>query len=183
MTMEVRNLLSRVMLDMSGHGSENLSPRRSNPVVILMPPPHKPKELLQLVDTLSQVSAKMVEASLEAIPTTISPIAATTRSGSVTPPTDAAELWENANKALKELLPTKTSIDAHRQRAIWELGMELCWNESEATKSIKEVRAICSQVTLDAKALCFATIKEAKAICSHVTLDAKALCLAMVKKP
>ena len=78
-----------------------------------------------MVDTLSQASAKMAEASLEGIPTSISPIAVTTRSRSITPPADAAELWENANKALKELLATKASIDACRQRAIWELGMEL----------------------------------------------------------
>ena len=89
---------------------------------------------------------------------------------------------KNANKALKELLATKASIDACRQRAIWELGMELYWNESEATESIKEARSICSWVTLDAKALCFATIKEAKAICSHETLDAKAMCFATVKE-
>ena len=69
MTMEVRNLLSQTMLDMSGHRSKNSTSRRPNPVVILTPSPHKPKELLQLVDTSSQVSAqedtKMVEASLE----------------------------------------------------------------------------------------------------------------------
>ena len=106
----------------------------------------------------------------------------TTRSGSITPPTDAAELQENANKALEELLATKASIDACRCRAIWELGMELQWNESEATKSIKEARAICSQVTLDAKTLCFTTIKEAKAVCSCVTLDAKAQCFTTVKE-
>ena len=103
------------------------------------------------------------------------------------------ELWENANKALKELLTTKASIDAHMWRAIWELGMELCWNESQVTKSIREAKAVCSQVTLDAQALCFTTVKEAKAICScvaldakatcsQVTLDAKAICLAMVKE-
>ena len=86
----------------------------------------------------------------------------TTRSGSITPPTDTAELWENANKALKELFATKASIDAHRHRAIWELGMNLHQNESEAMKSIKEARAICSWVTLDAKAQCFMTAKEAK---------------------
>ena len=67
MTMEVGNLLSPAMLDTSGHGSENSTPRRPNPVVILMPPPHKPKELLQPVDTSSQVSAEMAEASLEGI--------------------------------------------------------------------------------------------------------------------
>ena len=84
MTMEVRNPLSGVILDTSGHGSENLTLRRPNPVVVLMPPPHKLKELLQPVDTPSQVSAKMAEASLEGILTRISPIATTSRSGSAT---------------------------------------------------------------------------------------------------
>ena len=178
MTMEVRSLLSQAMLDMSGHGSGNSTPRRPNPVVILTPPPHKPKELPKLVETSSQVSAlddvKMAEASLEGVPTTISPIAMTTRSRSITPPADMAELWEKANKALEELLATKSSIDAHRQRAIWELGMELCQNESETADSIKEARAICSCVTMDAEALCFSTVKEAKVTCVLTIKEAKA---------
>ena len=132
-------------------------------MVVLTPPPHKLKELPQLVDTSSQVStlddAKMAEVSLEGIPTTISPIAVTTRSRSITPPADMAELWENANKALEELLTPKASIDACRQRAIWELGMELCRNESTTAESIKQARAICSHITLDAEALCFTTVK------------------------
>ena len=124
----------------------------------------------------------MAEASLEGIPTSISPIAMTSRSESVTPPVDTVELCANANKALEELLTTKASIDAHRQRAIWELGIELHWNECKATESIKEAKASCSQANLDAQALCFATVKEAKTICSHATLEAKAICLEMVKK-
>ena len=96
MTMEVRSLLSWAMVDTSGHGSGDLTPKRPNVVVILTPPPHKLKELPKPMDTSSQVSAldnvKMVEASLEGVPTTISPIAATPRSRSVTPPTDTAEL-------------------------------------------------------------------------------------------
>ena len=140
-----------------------------NPVVVLTPLPHKWKELSKLVDTSSQVSAlddvKMAEASLEGVPTTISPKAVTTKSRSITPPTDAAEFWENVNKALEELLATKSSIDAHRQRAIWELGMELCRNESETTESIKEARAICSCVTMDTEALCSSTVKEAEVTC------------------
>ena len=180
--MEVRNLLSWVMLDTSGHRSKNSTLRRPNPLVILMPPPHKPKELLHLVDTSSQASTKMAEASLEGIPTSISPIAVTSRSRSITPLADATELCENANKALEELLTTKASIDTHRQRAIWELGMELHQNESQVTESIKEAKVVCSQVTLDAPPLCFATVKEAKAICFQVTLDNKAICLAMVKE-
>ena len=81
MTMEVRSLLSWVMLDTSGHVSGNLTPKRPNPMVVLTPPPHKLRDLSRLVDTSSHVStpddAVMVEASLEEIPTTISPIAET----------------------------------------------------------------------------------------------------------
>ena len=81
MTMEVRSLLSQVMLDMSGCRSGNLTPKRSNPVVILTPPPHKPRDLPRPVDTSSQESTpndvKVAEASLEEVPTTISPIAVT----------------------------------------------------------------------------------------------------------
>ena len=175
--MKVGNLLSQVMLDMPSHGSENSTLRRPNPVVILTPQPHKPKELLQPVDTSSQVSAqeeaKLVEASLEGVPTTISPIAIATRSESITPSADAAELWENANKALKELLAMKASIDVCRWRAVWELGMELCQNESEATKSLKEANAACSHATQDAEALCFATVKTAKVTYNQTIQEAK----------
>ena len=126
MTMEVRSLLSQVMLDTSSHGSGNSTPRRLNPVVILTPSPHKLKELPKLVDTSSQVSTlddvEMAEASLEGVPTTISPIAVTTRSRSINPPSGVAGIWENANKALEELLATKSSIDTHRWRAIWKTG-------------------------------------------------------------
>ena len=125
MTMEVRNLLSQAVLETSGCRSKNLTPRRPTPVVVPMPLPQKSKELLQPVDTSSQVSAEMAEGSLEGIPTSISPIAVASRPGSITPPVDTMELQENANKALEELLATKASIDACRQRAIWELGMEL----------------------------------------------------------
>ena len=122
MTMEVRSLLSWAMLDMSGHGSGNSTPKRPNPVGILTPPPHKLKELPKLVDTSSQVSTlddiEMAEASLEGVPTTISPMVVTPRSRSITPPGDMAELQEKANKALEKLLATKSSIDAHRQRAV-----------------------------------------------------------------
>ena len=86
--------------------------------------------------------AEMVEASLEEVPTTISPIAKTPEPISGTPPADASHLQEKANKALEELLATKSFINAHRQKVVWELGMELHQNDSETTESIKEARAI-----------------------------------------
>ena len=72
MTMEVRKLLSQVVIDMSGHISETLTPKRLNPVVVITPPPHKLGDPSEPVDTSSQISAlddaKMAEASLEEIP-------------------------------------------------------------------------------------------------------------------
>ena len=122
MTMEVRTLLSQAMFNTSGHGLGNSTPRRPNPVVIPIAPPHKLRDPSQLVDTSSQVSTpddiEMVEASLEGVPTTISPIAVTPRSRSNTPPADASQLQEKANKPLEELLATKSSIDACRQKVV-----------------------------------------------------------------
>ena len=86
-------------------------------------PLQKPEGPLWPVNTSSQMSIEVMEASLEDIPASISPIAAVSRTGSITPPVDVMELWENANKALNDLLTTKASIDAQRQRAVWELSI------------------------------------------------------------
>ena len=180
--MEVRNLLSWVVLEMSGGKSKYLTPRRPNPVVVPMPPPQKSEELLQPVDTSSQVNAEVAEASLEGIPTSISPIAVASRARNITPLVDTMELWTNANKALKDLLTTKASIDAHRWKAIWELGTELHQNESQAAKSIKEAKAITSWATLDAQTTCSQLTLDAKTNCSWVILDAKTACSEVVKE-
>ena len=69
--MEVKELLSRAVLDMSGHISENSNPKRLNLVVILTRPPHKLGDPSGPVDTSSQVGAlddaEMGEASLEEV--------------------------------------------------------------------------------------------------------------------
>ena len=88
----------------------------------------------------------------------------------------------NVNKALNDLLTTKASIDAHRQRAIWELGIVLHQNESQAAESIKEAKAVCSQVTLDAQTTCSWLTLEAKTNCSWAILEAKTTCSMAVKK-
>ena len=118
MTMEVRNLLSPAILEMSSCGSKHSSPRRPTPEVVPMTPPQKPEGSLWPVDTSSQVSAEAAEAPLEDIPASISPIAAISTTRSITPPVDELELHANDNKALKDFLTTKASIDACRQRAV-----------------------------------------------------------------
>ena len=70
--------------------------------------------------------------------------------------------------------------------------MELCRNEFETVDSIKEATAICSHVTLDVEALCFAavkgakvtyiqTVKEAKTTCTCTTQEAEATCSVAIR--
>ena len=152
-----------------------------------MTPHLKPEGPLQAVNTSSQVSVMEAEASLEDIPINISPIAAISRSRSISPSVDLVELWTNANRALDDLVNTKGSIDAKRQRAVCELGIILCQNESQEAASIKEAKVICSQVTLDAQTACsqlileaktdfLAAVKKAKATRGHLVQEAEAAC-------
>ena len=187
MTIEVSNLLSRAVLEASSCESQHSSQRRPTTAVIFMSPPQKPEDLPWPADTSSQASIDEGEASLEDVPSNISPIAASSRSGSISPRVDLVELWTNANKALDDLLSTKGSIDARRQRAVCELGMMLCQNESQVATMIKEAIVICSQTTLDIRTACsqsllkaktsyLAVVKEAKTTRGHLVQEAKATC-------
>ena len=166
MTMDVREFLSQVGLDMSGPISKNSTPKTLTPVVILTPPPNKLGDLSEPVDTSSQMStpddAEMGKASLEEIPTAPSPTAETTDPSGSAPPTDVDCLWEEVNKALGGLLATKSSINDHWQKLVWELGMALCQNDSKTTESIKEAKAICTHSTQEAKTLCCMAIGDTK---------------------
>ena len=57
MTMEVRELLSWVVLDTSGQAPGTSTPKRLNPIVVLTPPPPKLEDFPRPVDTSSKVSA------------------------------------------------------------------------------------------------------------------------------
>ena len=110
MTMEVRELLSWVGLDTSGHALGSSTPKR-----LVTPLPPKLGDFPKPVDTSSQVStpddAEMDDASLEEIPTASFPTAKTLGPSSDAPPLDMTHLWEEANKALADLLAIKSSIE------------------------------------------------------------------------
>ena len=166
MTMDMREFLSQMVLDTSGHASVNSTPKRPDPMVLVTPLPTKLGDFPWPVDTLSEVSApddaEMRDTSLEEIHTASSPTAETPGPSSGTPPADTGHLQEEANKAVGELLVTKTSVDTHQQKLVWELGMALHQNDSKTTESIKEAKAICTHSTQEAKTLCSTTVKEAK---------------------
>ena len=120
--------------------------------------------------------AEMAEASLEEVPTALSPTAKTPGPCGGAPPAYAGHLWEEANKALRGLLATKSSINTHQQKLVWELGMDPCQSNSETAEFFKEAKAICYHSTQEAKTLWSTTIKEAKANCTHFIHEAETLC-------
>ena len=79
--MEVRELLSQVGLNTSGHASGNSTPKRLEPVVLVTPLPTEPEVFPWPVDTSYQVSTpddtEMEDVSLEEILTVSSPTAKT----------------------------------------------------------------------------------------------------------
>ena len=149
MTTEVSNLLSQAVLEGSSCESQQSPPRRATTAVVLTSLPQRPEGLLLPADTTSQASIDEGEASLEDIPTNISPIAAISRSNSTSTSMDLAELQTNTNKALNDLLSTKGSIDTRGWRAVWDLDVMLHQNESQAAATVTEARTIHSQTPLD----------------------------------
>ena len=71
------------------------------------------------------------------------------------------------------LLATKSSIEACRQKAVWELGIDLCQNDSKTAESIKEAKAICTHAVQEAKTICSAAIREAETVCSVANREAE----------
>ena len=117
MTTEVRQLLSWVVLDTSGHVSGSSTPKRLEPMVLVTPLPLKLEDFPKLVDTSSQVGTpddgKMDDPTPEEVHATYSPTIKTPGPSCDVPPLDVGHLWEEANKALGDWLAIKSSIDAH----------------------------------------------------------------------
>ena len=105
-------------------------------------PPHKSEYSPPLVETSSQASMEEVEASLECLPTNISPITATCSSSSTSPSVDPTELQANAYLAINHMLHVKRSTDLRRQCVIWELGLLLHQSEVDEALSIKKATVI-----------------------------------------
>ena len=167
MTMEVRELLSQVGLDTSEHASGSPTLKRWEPVGPVTTLPTNLEDFPKPVDMSSQVStpddAEMEDASLEEIPTPSSPTAEALGPSSDVPPPDVDHLWEEANMALGDLLAIKSSIDAHWHNLVSEFSMALHQNDSKATESIKEVKAISAHSIQEVKNCCSVAIREAEA--------------------
>ena len=193
MIAEVNDLLLQVVMEASSCESKHSSPGKITTVAVIKSPPWKSEVSLQPIDTSSQASIEEAEASLEDIPANISPVVAAYSSRSVSPPVDPSELQANANRAIDNMLHLKRSIDIKRQRAIWELGIMLCQNESQEVTSIAAAKAICSQATLNTQTICsqsvleaktnfLAEVKEAMTNRGHSIQEAKAACSKAISK-
>ena len=169
-------------MEVSRCESKHSSLGKITTVVVIMSPPQKSEVSLQPIDTSSQASVKEAKASLEDIPTNISPIATAYSSRSVSPPLDPSELWANANRDIDNMLHLKRSIDIKRQRAIWELGVMLHQNESQEATSVATAKAIYSQSVLEAKTNFGTAIMEAKMNRGHSIQKAEAACSKAISK-
>ena len=167
MTVEVRQLLSLVALDTSEHASGELHPKEAGACGPGHTFAHQTGRFPKPMDMLSQVSApddaEMEDASLEEIPTPSSSTAeALGPSGDASPP-DVANLWEEANKALGDLLAIKSSMDTHWQKLVLGFGMALHENDSKTTESIKEAKTICAHSIQEAENCCSVALREVEA--------------------
>ena len=187
MTAEVNDLLSQAVAEASSCESKHFPLGKITTVAVTTSPPKKSEVSPQPVDTSSQASIGKAEASLEDLPANISPNAAAYSSWSVSPLVDISELQANANRTINHMLHFKRSIDIKRQKAIWELGVMLCQSESQETALVAEAKAVCLQVTLDARIICswsvpeakthyLAAVKEAKTIRGSLIQRAEAAC-------
>ena len=90
MTTEMRELLSWVELDTSGHASGSSSQKRLEPSVLVTPLPPKPEDFPKLVDTSSQVGTlddgELDDPTPEDVHATYSPTIKTPGSCSDVPP-------------------------------------------------------------------------------------------------
>ena len=85
MTTEVNDLLDQAIMEVSSCESKHSSLGKITTAAVTTSPPQKSEVSLPPIDTSSQTSIKEAEASLEDIPTNISPIAAAYSSRSVSP--------------------------------------------------------------------------------------------------
>ena len=146
MTMEVSKLLSQAVLDTSGLASGSSTPKRPGSLALATPLPLKPEDSVKPVDTSSQISipddVEMDDPTLEEIHASPSPPVETLGLSGEAPSLDVTWLQEEANKALGQLLATRSSIEAHRSKQVSDFGIALCQDESETTKAIKEAKAV-----------------------------------------
>ena len=149
MTMEVSKLLSWAVLDTSALASGSSTPKRPGSLALATPVPLKLEDSAKPMDTSSPVSIpndmEMDDPTLEEIHASPSPPVKTLGPSCEVPSLDVTQLQEEANKALGHLLATRSlTNNVHQRKQVSGFGMALCQNESDITKAIKEVKALCA---------------------------------------
>ena len=175
MTMEVSELLSWVALDTCSQALGGSILKRPVSLALASSLALKLDNSTKSVDTSSQVSIpdeeEVDDPTLEDIHASPSHPDGTPEGSGNAPPLEAAQLQEEANKALGCLLAMRSTINTCRRKEISDFGMSLCHNESEVTKAIKTAKALCAHTIREVEALCAHTIWEAEA--GHTVLVSK----------
>ena len=183
---EVDDLLTQVMADESSHKLEHSPIGKAATVEAVTFPPCKPEAPPLLVNTSSQASVEEAEASLEGLPSNVSPITTAYSSSSASPSVDPTELQTNANMAADHMLHVKRSTHLKKQWVICELGLLLCQSEVNEATSIEKAKVIHSWEVLDTKVGCTRSVLEAKCNYRVAVQEAKhlgAICSRSLRLP
>ena len=135
---EVDDLLKWGMADNSSHKSEHSTSEKAAAAEAVMPLSHKVEVPAPPINTSSQASLEEGGASLESNPVNVSPTTAAYGSCSGSSMVDLTELRMDANLAANHMLSVKRSMDLKRQQITWELGLQLCQNETKEASPMRK---------------------------------------------
>ena len=154
MTMEVSKLLSQAVLDTSGLESTSSTPKRPGSLVLATTLPLKLEDSAKPVDTSSQVSVpddvEMDDPTHKEIHASPSPPVETLGPSSEAPSLDVTQL-QGGQQGPGTLGGDQVSYQCSLEKQVSDFGMALHQNESETTKALKKVKALCAHTIQDAQ--------------------------------
>ena len=184
MAAEVRELLSRAMLDTSSQASGDSTLKRPTSVVLGVPPSARVEDSFKPVATSFQASPWVIMPDdTEPINQTPEVVCTPTTPPTKTPGTDMGVLpkevillQEEMNRTMRYLLMTRSSLDTHWREQVSDFETALHQNKAKATEAIREAKSLCGTAIREADAHHATHIREAEAYCTTHIREAEAHC-------
>ena len=190
MAAEVQELLSCTALDTSSQALGSSTPKRPTSMALEAPSPSKAEDSSKPVATSSQASLCVAMPDItKPINQTLKVACTPTTLPAKIPGADTNALHGNVillqvemNRAMGNLLTTRSSLDAHQQKQVSDFEMALHQNNAEATEAIRKAKAHCRATIREVEAHHTTHIREAEANCASVIMEAEACCTADIRR-
>ena len=152
MTAEVQELLSCAVLDTSSQASGRSTPKRLTSAALGDPSSPTVEDPPKLLDTSSQASPWVAMPDITKPNDQTIPPTKTPGDDAEALPEEVILLQEEINRAIRWLLMTRASLDAHQWKQVSDFEMALYWNMAKTTEAIKEAKAHCGATIQEAEA-------------------------------